>query len=252
MNKLTIVTHAWNESLMLPYWFRHYRAMGADRLIVFFDTETNDGSDVMARQLGAEVRPSPIIGLNDQEFVDWANEEYRKFRGQTEWLIWVDCDEMVYHSDLIGRLDYHMKLDHKILQMPVCWQMAYDKFPMTNGQIYDEVTQGCPDGNRVVNGMARGGKPVIIRPEVDIQWAAGKHWNFGEKPVMDDEMLFMHFRCLGLDWLLSRNHRNWARINERNRKLNHGAHVNPACDVEQTGMYETGMKMLQTIPIRRK
>ena len=233
MINITVITHVWNESAMLPYFIRHYRAMEVDRIIVFVDRETNDHSREICNEYAVECRESPCHGLDDAGFVGWANREYQTFRGETEWLLWPDCDEMIWHVDGLWKpLKAYARAGIRLLKSSVGWNMVSEKFPTTTGQIYDEVKMGlawpCA-------------KPIILKPEINIEWSAGKHNATGEPTKEVDDIQYLHFRLLGLDYCLERNHRNWKRINEYNRKCRHGWHVSPKNDYQQTEHFKDVM-----------
>jgi len=127
VNKLTVITHLYNEKKMLPYFLRHYHVMGADRIVVFIDRQTNDESinEIKKFQLQIykriiDVRESPITeGLDDVGLVQWASGAYREFAGKSEWCIWPDCDELIYFKGgLLPKLDWHKMQGHQLIRMP--------------------------------------------------------------------------------------------------------------------------------------
>lgn len=208
-----------NEAPLLPYFLRHYFTV-ADRIILF-DDHSDDGGPDLARTAGAEVRPYPGAGLDDNEFVDFAARAYPEARGQADWVLWVDADEFIYHRDLRWQLRQY-RAAGVTLPLVAGYAMFANAFPTTAGQIYDEVHTGTR--------YTAYDKPVVFCPELELRWIPGKH-------VLEDpgegvrsataELKLLHFRHLGERYFSDRNARNYARMTARNVERNHGYQTYP-------------------------
>lgn len=208
-----------NETTILPYWLRHYAPL-ADQLVIFDDHSTDLGME-LARGYGAEVRPYPGAGLDDQEFVDFAAATYPEARGAADWCLWVDADEFIYHPDLRGQL---ARLAAAGVRLPrvTGYSMFANAFPTTAGQIYDEVHTGvrAPFYD----------KPVVFDPRLSLRWIPGKHALAEpvETPRGGEAALkLLHFRHLGERHFSGRNARNYGRMTARNVAQSYGYQTYP-------------------------
>lgn len=209
-----------NERVILPYWLRHYGSF-CDEIIIY-DDQSDDGSAEIAREFGAQVRPYPGSGLDDQAFVDLARATYPEARGKADYIVWCDADEFVYHPRINARLQ---TLHSAGVSVPIIhgYNMLSDHIPTTPGQIYDEIKTGFYDTNY--------SKQVIIDPAVDIEWRVGKHNHtiHGEYQIGggDDPLKLLHYRWLGREYFVARNQHNFSRLSENNLANDYGHAVHP-------------------------
>lgn len=209
-----------NEARIMPYFLRHYAPWVTK--FVFFDDLSDDGTrDIIRSCHTAEVRDWPgSSGINDDQFLQFANEQWKEARGHADWVVWVDADEFVYHPAIKDVLTRYLHEDIEVPQIQG-YTMVSKEFPTTAGQIYDEVRCGFPDGIW--------GKPAIFRKHM--QWTVGRHGvdycGFNPKSSANAEIKLLHYRALGVDYLRWRHARNWARVPERCRAMNLGTNCSP-------------------------
>src|SRR5262245_41681292 len=104
MDRCWAFTLAYQEAVLIGHWVRHYRAF-CERVVVYVDQDSDDGTADLALREGAEVRLHDTGGfLDDFAFVAFAEERYKEARGAAEWVVWVDADEFLYHPRLAARL----------------------------------------------------------------------------------------------------------------------------------------------------
>src|SRR5690242_6609125 len=92
-----ITVHAlmFNESLILPYFVKHYRTMFPDCRIVLFDNESTDNSVKIAHQLDCEIITYQTGGkLSDATYLKLKNSVWKS--ASTEWVVVCDCDEFLH------------------------------------------------------------------------------------------------------------------------------------------------------------
>lgn len=216
-------TLAYNERLIIPYWVRHYRTF-CERVIVYVDTDTDDGTEDAARAEGAEVRA--YVGnhaLDDVAFVAFAEEHYREARGRADWVIWTDADEIVYHPRMAERLDAYRAQGVNYPYVPGYCMVSYEP-PTGTGQIYDEIRAGLPSEEY--------SKVCLFDPMLSVEWATGKHTaNVTGQAVNrgngSDPPKLLHYRWFGRAYFEARNQKNYARINEANKLRQHGKETYP-------------------------
>jgi glycosyltransferase involved in cell wall biosynthesis len=218
-----------NEAEIIEYWLRHYSTF-CSRMIIFDDHST-DGTPEIARAAGAEIRAYPFdTGLDDIDMVSVANDTYREARGFADWVIWVDADEILHHPSISQRLTSYSAAGIAIPRVEG-YVMFADQPPSGHGQIYDEIRMGTP--------QPRYSKRVVINPEIEMYWGAGKHEMVAsvcEETFDPWPLKLLHFRWFGLESFLARNHRNWSVISQRNKTFGLGTNVQPGF----AGLYDVG------------
>jgi glycosyltransferase involved in cell wall biosynthesis len=213
---------AFDEAPIIHYWVRHYRTF-CERVIVYVDTDTTDGTGRIAADEGAEVRYHRTGGvLDDVGFVAFAQDRYKEARGQADWVVWVDADEFLYHPRMPERLT-ELRAAGVTYPLVAGYTMVADAPPAGPGQIYDEIRRGIPSPEY--------GKPCVFDPALEVAWSPGKHsaTTTGNATRDDgsDRLRLLHYRYLGAEWMVARNARNYARIDENNRRMRHGREVYP-------------------------
>lgn len=204
---------------MMPYFLKHYSSW-VDRLIFYDDESTDKTRVIIAGCPRAEYRPWPgSHGIVDDEFMDFANNQWREAFGHADWVIWVDADEFLYHPDMIGTLERYIREGVELPQIQG-YTMVSDHFPTTDGQIYDEIKTGFPDDIW--------SKAAVFRS--NMKWNVGRHSYDADirlKKSSDYDLKLLHYRCLGMEYLKERHARNWARVPEHCRQKNYGSNCSP-------------------------
>lgn len=214
-------TLAYNERLMIPYWVRHHKTF-CERVIVYVDQDSDDGTWELAEREGAEVRLYVGNGaLDDLAFIDLAHEHYKEARGKSDWVIWTDADEFVYHPKMAERLEKYRAEGANYPSVEGYCMFGLQP-PSGNGQIYDEINTGiaAPEYAKV----------CIFDPMLDVRWEPGKHTAEVHGAVRgsgNDPIKLLHYRWLGEAYFLARNQRNYERLNEVNKQRQHGKELYP-------------------------
>lgn len=209
-----------NEKPIMGYFLRHYSTF-AEKIIIY-DDQSDDGTREIIQQCNkAELRDwYGTHGIVDDEFLVFSNEQWKEARGHADWVIVVDCDEFVFHPNLTELLRGYLQDGVEVPQIDG-YTMVSDHFPTTDGQIYDEIRTGFPDGPW--------SKKAVFR--VHMYYNVGRHSinfsMFNPKSSPTAEIKLLHYRCLGMDYLKWRHSRNWARVPEHCRSANYGANCSP-------------------------
>jgi len=217
-----------NERLLMPYFIRHY-AEWVDKLI-FYDDQSDDGTrEIIADCPKADLRDWPgTHGLADDEFHKFDNEQWKEARGHADWIVRVDADEFLYYPRMLRLLALYLQTGVEVPKV-AGYTMVSDRFPTTDGQIYDEIQTGMPS--------LEWSKSAIFR--VNMQWNVGRHsmnlHRFNPKQSETADIKLLHYRCLGMDYLRWRHERNWDRVPDRCKALNYGRN----CDPNHAGDYGT-------------
>ena len=185
-----------NEEDLLPYFLRHYETF-VDNIFIFNDRSTDKTAKI--------AKSNPKVKLLNFDYPGDCNEvarsecfenAYKEYsRGNADWAICVDGDEFVYHKNILEILKEQQRRGRNLLKT-TGYTMFSDKFPVTNGQIYEE----CNKGIRT----QQCDKAVILNPEIDLKFQQGRH-----KPPIGIKffrcgIMLLHYRCLSKEFILKR------------------------------------------------
>ena len=143
----------------------------------------------------------------------WAEHIYPQYeiysRGQADWVFCVDADEFIYHSRLLNELERYKR--HSIVKILFClgFMMLSDTFPVTDGQIYDEIKMGIRD--------RWADKSIIFSPDIHIRYKPGRHglldYPGEEVRKYKTSIRLLHYRYLGKEYFTQRDAKNIERCN---------------------------------------
>ena len=191
----------------MPYFLRHYTSF-AERVVVL-DNHSDDRTPDIVRSF-----PRTVLGtyqsfgaMREDIRTRLKSEMWKESRTHADFVIVVDCDELVWHPHLDEILK-HYKDEGITLARCRGFEMIADTFPQTPGQVYDVVTRGVANKDY--------DKPCIFDPNAidEMNYTLGGH---GAKPrgrfVLPPqwELYLLHYRMLGLDYLRSRFRERLAR-----------------------------------------
>jgi glycosyltransferase involved in cell wall biosynthesis len=235
---MTIETYilANNEELLMPYLMRHYLQFSK---VIILESNSTDKTSEIAHDMGAEIWTYDVPDeINDKWFTDLKNNCWKE--SHADWVIIVDADEFVYHKNITQIL----KNNYSTILCPRFFNMYSEKFPTTEGQIYDEVKLG-------VEQFSPKAKMNVFRPRMvkDMNYFAGCHEAFPTGRVRIDDnsgLMTLHMRNLGKEFIINRNLRARKRQSELNRQMGWGIHVDWD-ESEWVRRYEEEMKQATKI-----
>jgi glycosyltransferase involved in cell wall biosynthesis len=203
---------------MMPYFIRHY---GQFARVVILANNCTDNTVGIAESLGADVIELDIPDeFDDQRFINIRNNIWKG--SKTNWVMWADADEFIYHPNLVEILE----TTKATAILPAFYNMYHDRFPTTEGQIYDEVKLGSRwGGAENIYGKVN----VFKMPDItEINYNPGcHHADLKGNVILDSrtEIKTLHMRNMGKEFVVARNARNSARLSVLNRKNGWGLYV---------------------------
>jgi glycosyltransferase involved in cell wall biosynthesis len=211
--KIHVYAATYNEERFLPFFLRHYDF--AERIVIYDNESTDRTVEIAKANRRCEVRMMATGGLYlDTALADMKNHAWKEARGQAEWVIVVDVDELLWHRDLGGFLDYAESQQATICQ-PRGYNMIAREFPArTDLPITEQCRLGVPSPNY--------SKPVLFRPAAidEINFAVGAHRAYPTGDVnwlRAAGLILLHYKTLGWDYLWQRTLANTARITDEER-----------------------------------
>ncbi len=192
----------WNEERLLPFFFRHYDQW-VDRYVVYDDNSTDATLGMLHAHPRVEVRsfvrsvPDSFV-LSAQAIHDSC---WKESRGKADWVIITAIDEHLYHPDLAAYLR-------------ACKRSGVTAIPALG---YEMTAESFPVGEQRLCELVRRGEPAAAMSKLSLfdpdslsrtNYAVGRHSAEPEGRVRypkDDRLLNLHFKSLGLDYLIARS-----------------------------------------------
>ncbi len=226
--KIAVYAPCYNEELMLPYFLRHYKQYTAD--ITIYDNQSTDRSKDIAKASGCTLREfdSGNKARNDLR-TNIKNNAWKEKRGKVDWVIVVDIDEFVYHTDLISILTISKNKDISVFYGKG-YQMISEVEPNfidSTKQLYETHKLGVLD--------SRYDKACIFNPNTlaEISYVDGCH---KARPRMNkrlrlrklnidkSSLKFLHYTCFSWQYYWDKMQRLNARRSVADIKDKRGIH----------------------------
>lgn len=208
----------WNDARMLPFFFRHYDPI-VDRYFVFDNGSTDGALSLLENHGRVEVTHFDVPG---DSFVE---EECRladtTWRGSdADWVIVTEIDEHLYHPQLT---DYLQRCtDRGITAIrSIGYEMWSDTFPTGNQPLFEQVTVG-------VRSLPHDRLCIFNPKEItETNFGLGRHSAAPTGRVVwpdHREVLLLHYKGLGMDYLVARSGELKTGLRERDLAEGWGVH----------------------------
>lgn len=191
----------WNEAHILPFFFRNYEPW-VQRFVIYDNGSTDGTQALLAAKPNAELRRFPWS--DPESFVrsqqNLHNTCWRESIGKADWVVVTAIDEHLHHPDMP---EFLRRCDRDgITCVPALGhEMVTEAFPDADSYLAGTHVLGAP--SRALNKL-RLFKPGRVEPH----FAIGGH---GARPTGDvvyparDDLLLLHYKYLGLDYVAERN-----------------------------------------------
>lgn len=218
--KIHVHIVSYNEEKMLPYTLDYYSSF-CEKIFVW-DNMSTDSSDVIyAKYPKVEVvKWDSNNEINEMNYVNIKSNCYKeRSRNNVDWVITCDCDEYVYHPDLINVLTRYKNEGVNIVQTSG-HEMVSETFPeYDGGSLLDKVKVGSEK-------MPNLSKPLIFDPMIDVTFDVGAHHLFSNNPIYSnsDEIKILHYKFLGKEYVADIYKQRLERLSDLNKKRQWGVH----------------------------
>ena len=200
--KIDVYSNMYNEERMLPYWLRHYETI-ADRIFVWDDYSNDSTRKILKKHPKVTILLKGKVGQDNDYNSEVLYPQYEQYsRGVSDWVIVVDADEFIYHPNLRKILKELREDDAEVIQCKG-FDMISDKFPTTDGQIYDEIKMGI-ESNLMT-------KWAIHSPDIHLRYRRGRHGrphderNWKHTRYRYAGIKLLHYRYLGKEYTEQRD-----------------------------------------------
>jgi len=223
---------AWNEEKILPFTLDYYSEICTK--IYIYDNMSSDSSDKIYKKYPkvSVIKWSSDNTFNDLTNINIKNNSYKQFsrKKNVDWVIVCDCDEILYHPNLIEKLK---DLKEKGIDVPKIdgRDMVSEEFPIYDG---DKITNKVRFGSDTYEPMC---KKIIFNPNIDMVYGLGAHQSSCNNCVMSEEfdLMLLHYKYLSLDYVKERYKILNSRLSSWNKKVGAGTHYT---DHNATTYYE--------------
>jgi len=215
-----LYTASWNEELIIPFFLRHYEPL-VDRIIVYDDDSTDRSLELLAACPKVEIRP---LQRGAQSFLDAHHALFEtcwhESRGQADWVCLADLDEFLFHPDWHLYLAAEKEAGITTIQANG-YDMVSETFPLPGLDLPTTLTKGRRDFHL--------DKTSLFVPDaIDrINFTVGRHNCTPTGRIVSPEIRYLqlrHFKSLGLDYVLERNHALGGRLNQEDRARGWSTH----------------------------
>lgn len=209
----------WNEERMLPFMFDHYGSF-VDRFTLCDNHSTDRSAAIIRSRNDATLLEFDSDGFSDSTNVRIKNSCWKRSRGHADYVIVCDIDEFLYHPD-ISQLLSQLKEKHLSVVKPTGYDMysAASPTPLPGQPLTSQVDRGLR--------APLYDKCILFDPHsvVEINYMPGSHechpWG-RIKTYAGDDVRLLHYKNLGIDWLLERNRQYVERLSKDNLANDYG------------------------------
>lgn len=205
----------WNEARILPFILDYYTQF-VEHFYIFDNYSDDDTDRILNTRPNVTVRKFDTGGqFNDLVHQHIKNSVWKKSRGKADWVIVIDLDELIYQPQIV---EFLMDSKNTIFK-PNGFNMVTDRFPNLNKLITDQVKGGVPDSKYA--------KMVLFNPHriVEVNYEPGAHEAYPEgiiKMGISNDLKLLHYKNLGVDYVMEKIRNYRSRLSNQNRENNHG------------------------------
>jgi hypothetical protein len=212
---------AWNEEKILPYTLDYYSTF-CEKIFIYDNMSDDNSDEIYKRYPKVEViKWDSNNEINEINYIKLKTESYKeRSRNQNvDWVIVCDCDEFLYHPNLIDVLvDYKSK---GITVPKVCGHdMVSEIFPEYDGKLLvDKVKVGSERYQPMC-------KNIIFNPDLDVNYGIGAHSFNCDNAVFSEteELKLLHYKFLGKDYVKKLYIDRAKRLSSFNKQNKFGEH----------------------------
>ena len=223
---------AWNEEKILPFVLDYYSII-CSKIFVYDNMSTDSSDEIYQKYNKVEVvKWESDDSMNDDMNRKIKSLEYRnRSRNKNvDWVITCDCDEILYHPNLIEKLQEYKE---KGVQVPKIdgRDMFSKKFPVYDGRLITELVQY--GSHETYEPMS---KNIIFDTNVDMVFGFGAHQSNAQDYVMSEspELMLLHYKYLAPEYVIKRYETLASRQSTFNRQHNLNTHYRLKNAVEYT------------------
>lgn len=206
---------AYNEEKLLPFTLDYYSTF-CEKIFVY-DNHSTDSSDEIYKKYDKVIVNKFYSENSQNEIIQKTikSEEYRKYsrNSDVDWVITIDCDEFVYHPNLIEKLKEYRERGVTVVQTSG-HEMVCETFPEYDGELLPNKVKIGSDKMPMLS------KSIVFSPSIDINFTVGAHYFDSNHTVLSpsNEIKVLHYKCLGKEYVTNIYNERYNRLSESSRK----------------------------------
>jgi len=209
----------YNEEKILPHFIKHYSMFCED--IYVLDNKSTDRSVDIAKEFGCKIISWSNDTINENKYVELKNNIYKEYRHLYDYIIVCDCDEFIYHENLIE----YIKLTNYEVYKCIGYEMCCDDFSYGSSDIKN-ITVGSRSNSF--------DKCVLFKSSIDINYSIGAHTC--DNVFTESFIELRHMKYINLENVKIRYKEMSNRLSEINKKNGWGYHYSWS-DIEIENYY---------------
>lgn len=208
----------WNEEKIIPFFLNYYNKF-VDHFYIYDNYSEDKTDQILWDYPNLTVRKYDTGGtFNDVVHQQIKNNVWKQSRGKADWVIVIDMDEFIYYPELISKLGDTRNL--VTIYKPKGYDMVSTVFPEVSKPIVETIKSGVES--------VWLDKSVLFNPNkiVEINYLPGAHECNPEGIVKFEEytLKLLHYKYLGLDYVMSRVFLYRKRLSKENIEMDYGTH----------------------------
>ena len=212
---------SWNEEKILPFTLDYYSNI-CEKIFIYDNMSTDSSDEIYKKYPKVDVvKWDSGNQIHELNYTKIKSEEYKnKSRNQgVDWVIVCDCDELLYHENLLEKLEEYKK---EGITVPLIdgHDMVSEEFPSYDG---DLITNKIKIGSKTYEPMC---KNIIFNPDLDVQYGIGGHslQAINAKYSKERELKLLHYKFLGKDYVKKIYISRAKRLSQFNKQNKFGEH----------------------------
>jgi glycosyltransferase involved in cell wall biosynthesis len=192
-----------------------------DRIIVFDDGSTDRSLELLAASPKVELRRLKQGESSILMQMEEMNECWKESRGRADWVFICDMDEHLYHHKQLRDYLEQCKIDGVTIINPVGVEMVSSEFPPAEA-VLSATVRNCVRAFTL-------DKLAVFDPNAiqEMNYRAGRHVAVPTGRLVfppKREVKILHYKYLGLDYLMTRSEALRTRKTDYDRERGWGAH----------------------------
>lgn len=210
---------AWNEEKILPYTLDHYSSI-CERIFVYDNMSTDSSDEIYKRYPKVTViKWDSGNQINEINYINIKSFAYRETSRDCDWVIVCDCDEFLYHPNLVEKLKEYKEIGVNVPRISG-HDMVSETFPEYAG---NKLTDLVKVGSDIYEPMC---KNIIFDPKLNVTYGIGGHSFSVEGSVYSNsrELKLLHYKFLGKPYVEHLYKLRFERLSQFNKNNKFGEH----------------------------
>jgi Glycosyl transferase family 2 len=212
---------AFNEEKILPFTLDYYSSI-CEKIFVYDNMSTDSSDEIYKKYEKVEViKWDSNNEINEFNYTKIKSYEYRnRSRGQkVDWVITCDCDEFIYHPNLIDKLKHYSSVGVTVVKTSG-HEMVSNEFPKYDNTLLPNKIKIGSEKLKMLS------KSIIFNPEINIEFDAGAHNFSSDNTILSDtdEIKILHYKGLGENYVKEIYENRAKRLSQTNKTNGWGTH----------------------------